>query len=95
MVLYYIIFNCFAAIKFLIFIKNNFSLNEFIYSLKYSINNISCIIRIFKSVQNITKIKDGLIRLILLKSINRVIISNNLKMKILLNIKIISIIKSI
>ena len=64
------------AIKFFIYyqlIINNFSLNLYIYSLKFSISDISYFIRIFKFVKNITKINDRLIRLILLKSINRVI----------------------
>ena len=64
------------AIKFFIYyqlIINIFSLNVYIYSLKISINNISYFIRIFKFVKNIAKIKDRLIRLILLKNKNRVI----------------------
>lgn len=64
------------AIKFFIYyqlIINNFSLNLYIYSLKFSISDISYFIRIFKFVKNITKINVRLIRLILLKSINRVI----------------------
>ena len=73
MVLCCVIFGCFAAVEFLIFVENDFSLDEFVCSLECSIDGVSCVMGMFKSVESMTEMKDGLIRLILLGGMSGVI----------------------